>query len=232
MKTAILKVLTGIGLLSLLSGCMTPTGEPDYTGSGALIGGASGATLGALADEGAPGAGALIGGAAGVIAGGLIGHSMDQQAQAARSAPPPAYYNSPPATAAPSVEDVKAMTRAGVSEDVIIQQINNTHAVYHLDANAIIDLKNSGVSQKVIAAMINTATPVVAPAPPPPQPEPVVVAPGPGYVWMNGEWVWSGGAWVWVGGRWVLPPYPQAVWVRGYWWHGPRGWYRRGGHWR
>jgi WXXGXW repeat (2 copies)/Glycine zipper len=67
-------------LAVLLAGCTTPTGAPDYTGSGALIGGASGAGLGAALDRANPGAGALIGGAAGLITGGVIGHAMDQQA--------------------------------------------------------------------------------------------------------------------------------------------------------
>ena len=79
--------------------------------------------------------------------------------------------------------------------------------MYHLDANALIDLHKAGVSQKVIAYMVNTANPVVAQAPPPPPAETMVVAPGPDYVWVDGEWVWNGGTWVWIGGRWALPPY-------------------------
>jgi hypothetical protein len=37
------------------------SGQPDRTTNGALIGGASGAAIGALADRRAPGVGALIG---------------------------------------------------------------------------------------------------------------------------------------------------------------------------
>ncbi len=66
-------------LAVLLAGCTTPSGAPDYTGTGALVGGGSGAVLGAALDRANPGAGALIGGAAGLITGGLIGHTMDQQ---------------------------------------------------------------------------------------------------------------------------------------------------------
>jgi hypothetical protein len=92
-------------LAVLLAGCTTPSGAPDYTGSGALVGGASGAVLGAGLDRANPGAGALIGGAAGLITGGLIGHAMDQQAnrpvyvtpapptvQAVVPAPGPGYF--------------------------------------------------------------------------------------------------------------------------------------------
>jgi hypothetical protein len=231
MKTIILKSATAVGRAALLAGCTTPSGQPDRTANGALIGAASGAAIGAMADRRAPGAGALIGGAAGLIAGGLIGHSMDQEAEArSRSMPPPAYYPPPPGPP-PSINDIKAMTKSGLSEDVIIGQINNTHAIYHLDANALIDLHNAGVSQKVIAYMVNTATTVVAQAPPPPPTETVMVAPGPDYVWVGGEWVWNGGTWVWIGGRWAFPPYRHAVWVGARWEHGRYGWRRVGGHW-
>ena len=127
---------------------VTPDGRPDNAGSGALMGGATGATIGALADRGNPGAGALIGGVAGLIAGGLIGHSVDQENEARRQ-----YYSAPPIYAAApppplSVADIKSMSKAGVTDDNIIHQINTTHTVYHLDANAIIDLSNSGGQPK------------------------------------------------------------------------------------
>lgn len=229
MKTTIVRFVTVAELAGLLAGCTTPSGQPDRTANGALIGGASGAAIGALADRRAPGFGALIGGAAGLIAKGLIGHSMDQQAEA-RCAPLPAYYPPTPPQP-PTVSDIKAMSRSGVSDDVIIGQINNTHAVYNLDADALIDLHNAGVSQKVIAYMVNTANLVVAQAPPPPPTETVLVAPSPDYVWVDGEWVWNGGTWVWIGGRWALPPYRHAVWFGARWEHGPHGWHRVGGHW-
>jgi hypothetical protein len=179
MKPIIVKAVAAVALAGLLAGCTNPSGRPDYTANGALIGGASGAAIGALADRRAPGAGALIGGVAGLIAGGLIGHSMDQEAEArARSAPPPAYYPPPPGPP-PSIGDIKAMTRSGLSDDVIIGQIINARAVYNLDANALIDLNNAGVSQKVIVYMVNTANTVVAQAPPPPQPESCWLLPAP-----------------------------------------------------
>src|SRR6266853_5739237 len=91
MKTKIAKVFgrTALGTALVLAGCTTPTGEPNYTGTGALVGAASGAGLGALVTRGNP-AGAAIGGAAGLITGGLIGNSMDQAAKT------PAYVVAPP----------------------------------------------------------------------------------------------------------------------------------------
>jgi hypothetical protein len=233
MKATFVKILTLTGLAGLLAGCVAPDGRPDNTGTGALMGGATGATIGALADRGNPGAGALIGGAAGLIAGGLVGHSVDQQNEARRqyySAPPP--YAAAPPPQPLSIADIKSMSKAGISDDTIISQINNTHTVYHLDANAIIDLNNSGVSQKVISNMINTSSAAASPAPPAPPAGTVVAAPGPDYVWVNGEWAWNGATWVWVSGRWVLGPYPHAIWVSARWEYGPYGWRRVPGYWR
>lgn len=232
MKAILRESITLLLLVSSLSGCTYPNGRPDNTANGALIGGASGAAIGALADRRAPGVGALIGGAAGLVAGGLIGHSVDQENEARWQSPPPPVYATPPAVPPPTIADIKSMSRSGLSEDVIISQISSSHAVYNLDANAILDLNNAGVSQRVLSYMINTPNSVVAQGPPPPPTETVLVAPSPDYVWVGGEWVWNGGSWVWVGGRWVLPPRPHAFWVEGHWVHGPYGWHRVEGRWR
>lgn len=233
MKATLVKSITCVGLASLLAGCYTPNGQPDNTATGALVGGASGATIGALADRRNPGAGALIGGAAGLITGGLIGHAADEQNQARAQyyAPPPAYPAPPPAQPL-AIADVKSMSKSGVSDDTIINQINNTHTIYHLDANAIIDLSQAGVSQRVISVMINTANSTATQAPPALQSETVAPAPGPGYSWVAGEWVWNGARWVWLSGRWVVTPYPHAVWVAARWDYGPYGWHRVPGYWR
>jgi hypothetical protein len=57
-----------------------------------------------------------------------------------------------------TVADVKALATAGLSDDVILSHIRNSHPVYHLTTAEIIDLKKSGVSEKVIDFMINTAS--------------------------------------------------------------------------
>ncbi len=234
----------------VLAGCETPEGNPDRTGTGALAGAGIGAASGALigSASGRAGEGALIGGAVGVVAGALVGHSMDMQEQARLRQQAPQTYAHVEQGQPLSVADVKAMSQAGIGDDVIISQIANSRTVYHLSAADIIDLHNSRVSQKVINFMINTPTAtaggaaIVAPPPsanaaaiqepPPPMPaETIVVAPASGYVWIGGEWVWNRG-WVWVGGHWAAPPYLHAVWVRGYWGRGPHGYYRIQGYWR
>jgi hypothetical protein len=121
---------------------------------------------------------------------------------------------SQPLTAA----DVKALAKAGVGDDLVISQIRNSRTVYHLSTADILDLKNSGVSEKVIDFMINTPTQVqpaemagvVGTAPPPPVVQQVVVAPAPEYVWVGGSWLWFGDRWIWHRGYWHRPmhPYP------------------------
>ena len=225
----------------VLTGCVNPDGTQNNTGSGALIGGAFGAITGAVI--GGPrngGAGALIGAAAGAVGGGLIGNSMDQEQNARLRAQAPQTYTRVEQGQPLAVADVKALAKAGVSEDVITSQIQNSHTVYHLSAADIIDLRNSGVSDKVVNFMINTpgtagenstTTVIVQQAPPPPPVETVVIAPGPDYFWIGGEWIWSD-RWVWRGGYWGRPPYGHAVWIGGRNWHDGRGWHNERGRWR
>jgi hypothetical protein len=79
--------------------------------------------------------------------------------------PPPAvrYPTRPLGTA-----DVKMLAKSGVSDEVIISQIRNSRTVYHLSAADIVDLKDAGVSEKVIDYMINTPSTYRATPPPPP----------------------------------------------------------------
>ena len=226
----------------VLTGCVNPDGTQNNTGSGALIGGALGAITGAVI--GGPrnsGAGAAIGAAAGMIAGGTIGNGMDQQQQAELRARTPQTYVRVVQGEPLGIADVKNMAHAGVGDDVIISQIQGTHTVFHLSAADIVDLHNSGVSDRVVNTMISTqssanvvqsTTTVVEQAPPAPLQETVIVErPGPGYVWIGGEWVWNGG-WFWHAGYWAYPPGPSVVWVSGSWNRGPRGWVHQPGHWR
>jgi uncharacterized protein YcfJ len=239
-----MKCCFALGLCALmaamvLTGCETPYGTPDRTGTGALAGAGIGAFSGAVLGGRNAGEGALIGGAIGAITGGLIGHSLDQQEQERLRAEAPETDERVEQRQPLAVADIKAMVTSHVGDDVIISQIQNTHSVYHLSAADIIDLKNSDVSDNLVQYMINTpntVTPpptqtVVADRPPPPQADPVIVSPGPGYVWIPGAWEWHG-RWVWVGGYWAAAPHPAAVWVDGYWVSGPYGWHRVPGHWR
>lgn len=225
----------------ILTGCTYPNGEPNNTGTGALIGAGSGAALGAVLGGRNAAAGALIGGVFGALTGSIIGNSIDRDQEAELRSEAPVTYVHVQQNQPLTVADIKALVRAKVSDDVIIAQIQNSHTVYHLSPQDIIDLHSAGVSDKVVNFMINTVnspppppTVVVNSDEPPPQPmEPVYAAPGPGYVWINGQWQWNGVGWVWVGGRWAYPPWPNAIWIHGYWYRGPfGGWRHVHGHWR
>ena len=222
-----------------IAGCVAPNGQVDNTASGALIGGATGAIIGASVAR-HPGVGAAIGGAAGVIAGGLIGHSLDQAQQARLQNSAPQTWQRVEQGQPLGLEDINALSRAGVGDEVIITQIRSTRTVYHLVTGDILSLKSAGVSDRVITYMQNTPTTALAqPAvmvvnsePPPVRVETVMVSPGPGYVWVSGAWLWSGTGWYWYAGHWAHPPHPRAYWVTPGWEydHGRRVW--REGYWR
>jgi len=234
MKKLTITALIVAGLF--LSGCETPSGRPYRAGTGALIGAGLGATVGSLSSHHHR-TGAVIGALGGALAGGLIGQSMDINAAERErlQAQAPDTYQRIQETAPLELSDIKALAAAGVSDDVIISQIRNSRTVYHLSTADILDLKDAGVSERVIDYMINTAStadayvpPQVSVSPPPVVQQEVYVAsvPGPDYVWIDGAWSWGGFNWVWIGGHYAHRPFPHARWVPG-----RRDHYRGRSHW-
>jgi outer membrane lipoprotein SlyB len=169
------------------TGCVSPNGAPNNTGTGALTGGVFGAIVGAAADREHPGAGALIGAAAGAISGAIAGHIMDQindqqRAQLRQRSPQtlqtiqhndqiaqqqqqptatPASGQPPPPADAPTpltVDDIKALTAAGVKKDYIIQEIGNSKAVYTPADIAAAHQANPPVDPAVIDCLKNHAS--------------------------------------------------------------------------
>ena len=241
MKTDFL-ILTLAGSTVFLAGCQNPDGSENNTGSGAIIGGAIGAITGAaIGGSNHGGQDALIGAAVGAVAGGLIGNSSDREQEARLRAQAPQTYARVEQGQPLSLADVKALSRAGISDDVIISQIKNSRTVFHFSAADIIDLRDAGVTDKVVNYMINTpstapesastATQVIQFAPPRAPVETVVVSPGYGYTWVGGEWEWDN-RWVWCGGHWAYPPRSGVVWVGGRSWNDHRGWHNERGQWR
>ncbi len=214
----------------VLTGCQYPNGQPNNTGTGALIGAGSGAAAGAVLDG------------HNAITGSIIGNQMDQAQAAQLRAQAPVTYVRVQQNQPLTVADVQALVRAHVSDDAIIAQIQNSQTIYHLSAQNIIDLHNAGASERLLNYLINTVntftpfareTVVMSDEPPPLPAQTALPPPGPGYVWVAGDWQWNGAGWVWESGRWVYPPWPGAVWVRGYWYRGPYGgWSFAPGHWR
>jgi hypothetical protein len=157
-------------LALLVAGCETPTGQPNHAGGGALAGGAIGAGTGAIigSTSGDAGEGALIGGAIGAVTGAIIGNSIDRSQRENVQQQSPQTMARVDAGQPLGLADIKALARAGVSDDIIISQIRNSRTMYRLSTAEILDLKNAGVSNRVLDFMINT--PSLYPPPPPPPP--------------------------------------------------------------
>jgi hypothetical protein len=126
------------------------------TQQGAAVGGILGAGAGALigdANHGKAGTGALIGGAVGALAGGLVGSEKDKAEKQALERQRDAQARGP----ALGLTDVANLAAQNMSDDIIINQIRATHSAYNLSPSDITYLKQSGVSDRVIVFMQNTA---------------------------------------------------------------------------
>lgn len=136
------------------------------TQNGATVGGVTGAVIGGIIghqNDEVP-EGALIGGAVGAIAGGLLGRAQEndlarqryyqqqayrqQQQQQHVYAQQQAVVNS-----GISMTDVINMSRSGVSESLILSQMQSRGVQRRLEVNEIIALHQQGVSDTVIGAM-------------------------------------------------------------------------------
>jgi outer membrane lipoprotein SlyB len=123
-------------------------------GTGALVGAGGGALAGGLITHSPTGA--LVGGAIGAATGAIVGAALDSSDRSRLESQSPSTVRKIDQGEPLSVDDVKKMSKAGLSDDVINNQIDATHTVFHLKAADIVDLKKSGVSQRVINHMIQT----------------------------------------------------------------------------
>jgi hypothetical protein len=81
------------------------------------------------------------------------GDSCSAQQQTS-SQPAPAIQPAVPAGLPPGVSDVLKLVRAGIKEDVILAKIKSEGQSYNLTTDQIIDLSNAGISQNIIAALM------------------------------------------------------------------------------
>lgn len=123
-------------------------------GTGALVGAGGGALAGGLITHSPTGA--LVGGAIGAATGAIVGAALDSSDRSRLESQSPSTVRKIDQGKPLSVDDVKKMSKAGLSDDVINNQIDATHTVFHLSTADIVDLKKSGVSQRVINHMIQT----------------------------------------------------------------------------
>ena len=132
---------------------------PDYyhndTASGTFLGGAMGAITGAvIGGKKHGGQDALIGAGVGAVTGNLLGRSKDRDdaPRAANGAAAVGQLNQQAAAMAVTNYDLLQMTRAGISEDVIISTMRSRGARIDLSPQALIALKQQGVSDRVVMA--------------------------------------------------------------------------------
>lgn len=144
--------LLGVGVMTLSLfgvGCAGMNHTEKGLLAGGLVGGVAGGVIGHALGNTA--AGAVIGTGVGAIAGGAAGSHKDekehiqhvQTAQALRGGPL-------------SLEKVAEMSRSGVGDGVIVEQIRLTGSRYNLTPDQIVWLKQSGVSDTVIHSMQST----------------------------------------------------------------------------
>lgn len=139
-----------IGCCTLASGCQSPYRSDQ----GALAGGLAGAGLGAIVGNavGNTGAGAAIGAGVGALSGAAIGGSLDE-IEARNRMEIEARMGAMAPKGSVTIDDVVAMTRANVSEEVIATHVRNHGVAAPLQASDLIVLQQQGVSSRVIQAM-------------------------------------------------------------------------------
>ncbi len=129
----------------ILASCAT------NTGTGVLTGGILGAGIGGLSGGGK---GSLIGTAAGIIAGGLIGAALDEQDRRVMQQSSPRTVDRMDRGEPLTINDVIKLSQSGVSDDTILQYMEEASSSYNLSRAQIRRLQDAGVSQRVINQMI------------------------------------------------------------------------------
>lgn len=151
-----------VGMVVCLAGCRSPY----YADQGALFGGLTGAGVGALVGNavGNTGAGAVIGAGVGALSGAAIGSGLDE-IEAENRARIEAHLGRQVQPGAVTINDVLAMAKAGVDEDLIVTHIRAHGVARPLQTGELIMLQQEGVSKNVIQALQSTPVPTVAPGP-------------------------------------------------------------------
>src|SRR6476646_6239140 len=145
---------TFVALVTIV--CAVGCNSPYRSDQGALVGGLTGAGVGALVGNavGNTGAGAAIGAGVGALSGAAVGGSLDE-IEARNRAEIEARLGRPAPVGAVTIEDVLAMTRSGVAEEVIATHVQNHGMVAPLKAGDLIVLQQQHVSPRVVQVMQN-----------------------------------------------------------------------------
>ena len=159
-------------LLCLAAGCYSPY----HADRGALLGGLGGAGVGAIIGNqlGSTGAGAAIGAGVGALTGAAIGSGLDE-VEARNRALIAAQMGREVRAGAVTIDDVVAMSQAGVGQELIINHVRAHGMVAPLAAADLIHLQQQGVSTAVIQSMQSVPAPAAQPAVIATAPPPVIV---------------------------------------------------------
>jgi len=156
--SVVMSGIFGVGLIGT-AGCETKAG------TGALVGGAAGAGIGAIVGHNSHGrtaSGAAIGGVVGAIGGALVGNEMDKADREKERDREDSYrqrrdsrYESRAGTVTRA--DIVAWSQRGDHDADIIDRIERSGTIFHVSSREENQLRNAGVGEDVIHAMRDTA---------------------------------------------------------------------------
>jgi len=157
-----------VACTTFAAGCRSPYYADRGAGLGALAGAGAGAIIGD-ATGGNAGSGALIGAGLGALTGAAVGTEMDTLA-AQNRAEIAAQMGRQVQAGAANIQEVVAMSQAGVDPRLIQNYVRTSGVVAPLAASDVIYLHQQGVSTDVIQVMqsppVPAAPPIVAGRPP------------------------------------------------------------------
>ncbi|MEL6104736.1 MAG: glycine zipper domain-containing protein [Planctomycetota bacterium] len=153
-------VAFGLALVLICGTASAQTGRQRGATWGGLAGAIAGGIIGDNSDE--AGAGAAIGGVVGAVAGGILGDAADKERVIAQQRH--AYYRAQQQRyaqqqqtivrqSAVTMQDVVNMTRSGLSDQVILNQVRQRGYLGTLSVSDIISLHQQGVSESVITSL-------------------------------------------------------------------------------
>jgi hypothetical protein len=167
-----------IGALFFCCGCAAGPHTTAGTAFGTGLGAVTGAIIGSQTADAA--SGAAIGAAAGALAGGLVGNAADARDERDAAFAQMHHERALHQAQALTNTDLVMMTQSGVGDDVIINAVHTRGGRFDLSPGAIIQLKNSNVSDRVLLAIQSAhgaTPPVLVPAAPAYVAQPVMVVP-------------------------------------------------------
>jgi uncharacterized membrane protein YgcG len=123
----------------------------------------------------------------------LLAQDSTPAPASAEAAAPASASETHPVQLSPGVQDVLKLGSAHVSAEAITAFINNSGRTYHLSVSEILYLREQGMSDHVLTAMLSAGqnvTAVAAQAAPQPAPQPVQqLAPQPATTGTTADWV-------------------------------------------